>query len=293
MRILYIGSVQFSRSALELLVRLKAEVVGICTLAQSSFNADHVDLSDLGRQHNIPVLLVDDINSNTAVDWMAEKSPDVIFCFGWSRLLGREVRDIAPMGALGFHPSALPANKGRHPLIWPLVLGLKETASTFFFMDAGADSGDILSQCRLTIDDEDDAGTLYQKVTAIALRQIAEFLPQLSAGTFTRNPQDPGAASTWRKRGRSDGLIDWRMSARSIRNLVRGLTRPYVGAAFLRADSEVKVWKATIVEGAPENMEPGRVWKVTAAGPVIKCGEAAVCLAATEPPLTVKAGDYL
>ena len=58
-----------------------------------------------------------------------------------------------------------------------------------------------------------------------------------------------------------------------------------MGAAFLRADLEVKVWKATIVLGASENMEPGRVWRITVDGPVIKCGEDAVCCcdrAATE-----------
>lgn len=293
MKIIYIGSVQFSRSALELLIRLEAEVVGICTLGRAPLNSDHVDLSELGQRHHIPVLLADDINSDKTVEWIREKEPDVIFCFGWSRLLGQHVRDLAPLGVIGFHPSALPANRGRHPLIWPLVLGLREIASTFFFMDDGADSGDILSQRRLSIDDDDDAGTLYEKVTVIALRQIEDFLPQLSKGTYQRIVQDPQAANTWRKRGRNDGLIDWRMSARSIRNLVRGLTRPYVGASFMRANSEVKVWRATIVQGAPENMEPGRVWRVAVDGPVIKCGEDAVCLIATEPQLNFQAGDYL
>jgi len=293
MKILFIGSVQFSRSALELLIRLEAEVVGICTLDRAPFNSDHVDLSELGQRHGIPVLLADDINSDKAVEWIKERAPDVIFCFGWSRLLGQEVRNLAPLGAIGYHPSALPANRGRHPLIWPLVLGLRETASTFFFMDDGADSGDILSQRSLSIDDDDDAGTLYAAVTDIALRQIEDFLPRLSEATYQRIVQDPQAATTWRKRGRQDGLIDWRMSARSIRNLVRALTRPYVGASFMRADLEVKVWKAAIVQGAPENMEPGRVWRVTADGPVIKCGEEAICLVATEPQLNLQAGDYL
>ena len=293
MKILYIGSVQFSRGALDLLIRLEAEVVGICTLAWAPFNSDHVDLSELGQKHGIPVLLADDINSSKTVEWIRERAPDVIFCFGWSRLLGEDVRNLAPLGAIGFHPSALPKNRGRHPLIWPLVLGLRETASTFFFMDNGADSGDILSQRSLSIGDDDDAGTLYEKVTAIALLQIKDFLPQLSKGAYQRTVQDPKAANTWRKRGRNDGLIDWRMSARSIRNLVRGLTRPYVGASFMRSDLEVKVWRVTIIEGAPGNMEPGRVWRVTADGPVIKCGEDAVCLVATEPQLNVQEGDYL
>jgi len=58
----------------------------------------------------------------------------------------KESLDLPHLGVIDFHPAALPANRGRHPIIWALVLGLQETASTFFFMDEGADSGDIISQ---------------------------------------------------------------------------------------------------------------------------------------------------
>lgn len=293
MRIVFIGAVEFSRSALECLISLKADVVGICTLRSSTVNADHVDLGCLGERYAIPTHYVDDINSSVSLSWIEERAPDVIFCFGWSRLLRQELLQLAPMGVIGFHPSALPANRGRHPLIWSLVLGLKRTASTFFFMNAGADTGDILSQRELVIDPEDDARTLYSKVTALALSQIEEFMPQLAAGTFPRIKQDEGCASTWRKRQRSDGIIDWRMSARSIHNLVRGLTRPYVGALFMHDGLEVKVWKTIVVKDAPENMEPGRVWQLSHAGVIVKCGEDAICLLETEPIFNAEVGAYI
>ena len=78
----------------------------------------------------------------------------------------------SPIGVIGFHPAALPANRGRHPIIWSLALGLKSTASTFFFMDKNVDSGDILSQASIKISDSDDARSLYDKVTKTALSQI-------------------------------------------------------------------------------------------------------------------------
>ena len=65
------------------------------------------------------------------------------------------------MGVLGYHPTKLPANRGRHPLIWSLVLGLKQSASTFFFLDQDADSGDIISQKDFEILNTDDALALY------------------------------------------------------------------------------------------------------------------------------------
>ena len=151
MRIVFIGTVEFSQRALECLIAMNAEIVGVCTLQESKFNADHIDLSILSESHGIPWFYAQDINSAEALGWIQDKSPDIIFCFGWSKLLKQDLLRLAPLGVVGFHPAALPANRGRHPLIWALVLGLEKTASTFFFMDACADSGDILSQHEIVI----------------------------------------------------------------------------------------------------------------------------------------------
>jgi methionyl-tRNA formyltransferase len=293
LRIVFIGAVEFSRSALEFLISRKVDIVGICAMRRPTVNADHVDLSYLGERHGIPTHYADNINSAVSLSWIKERMPDVIFCFGWSRLLSQDLLELAPMGVIGFHPSALPANRGRHPLIWPLVLGLERTSSTFFFMDARADAGDILSQIEIAIDAEDDARTLYDKVTALALSQIEEFMPLLVARIFPRIKQDEIIASTWRKRHRTDGIIDWRMAARSIHNLVRGLGRPYLGAIFMHDGIEIKVWKTAVVKGAPDNMEPGRVWRLSISGVIVKCGEDAICLLETEPLFSAEAGEYL
>jgi methionyl-tRNA formyltransferase len=293
MRIVFIGTVEFSLLALERLVAIGAEVVGVCTLHGSSFNSDYADLGPLCREHGIPLIITDDINAPASLDWIRTHDPDVIFCFGWSRLLKEELLAIAPLGVVGFHPAALPANRGRHPLIWALALGLEQTASTFFFMDAGADSGDILSQRYIAIDPADDARVLYDKVCATALEQIAEFVPKLADGSFAREPQEHTQANTWRKRGMADGKIDWRMSARSIHNLVRALAKPYVGANFVADGKDIKVWKSMVLCDAPPNIEPGTVLSHHDGAPVIKCGENALCLLVTEPGFDPIKGSYL
>ena len=294
MRIVFIGSVEFSLHALKHLVSIGASVVGVCTLRESSFNADHVDLSSYCLQQGIPVLSVEDINTQASLEWVAKCKPDVIFCFGWSRLLKRSLLELAPLGVVGYHPAALPMNRGRHPLIWALVLGLSETASTFFFMDDGADSGDILSQQTIVIEPEDDARSLYDKVVVTALGQITEFVPQLVAGSFPKIPQDETCSNTWRKRSRADGLIDWRMSASSVHNLVRGLTHPYVGAEFQVDGQTWKVWKTRIVDQVAANIEPGKVIGHDETGkPVVKCGQGALCLVEIEPEFDFVEGSYL
>ncbi|MEQ1705007.1 MAG: formyltransferase family protein [Rickettsiales bacterium] len=293
MRIVFIGAVEFSHTTLKKLVELRAEIVGVCTLENSKFNSDHVDLSPLCREHNIDCIYATDINSPENINWIKNKKPDVIFCFGWSKLLGKEILNIAPLGVVGYHPAALPENRGRHPLIWALALGLKQTASTFFFMDAGADSGDILSQKTIDIEPQDNATSLYTKMTDTALLQLEEFLPTLISGKFARQPQNHEIANVWRKRSKKDGVIDWRMSAGSIHNLVRALTKPYVGASFTYQNQEITVWKSEIIYGTPENVEYGKILEVAASGVVVKCGENSIKLLETTPAFHPKKGEYL
>ena len=294
MRIVLIGAVEFSLHALQHLGLIGASVVGVCTLRQSTFNSDHVDLSVYCAQYGIPCIYADRIDAPHAREWIASCKPDVIFCFGWSRLLSKSVLELAPMGVVGFHPAALPQNRGRHPIIWALALGLSETASTFFFMDEEADSGDILSQRSIAIDPNDDARSLYDKLVTTALQQIGEFVPKLAARAYARIPQNPNLSNSWRKRSRADGIIDWRMSANSIHNLVRALTRPYVGAEFQFSGRNFKVWKTCVLNVVAGNIEPGKVIGHDETGrAIVKCGEGALCLAETEPEFFAVCGEYL
>ena len=244
-------------------------------------------------KHNIPVRYTTDINSDKSISWIKTLVPDVIFCFGWSRLLKTDLLNLAPLGVLGYHPAALPANRGRHPLIWALILGLNETASTFFFMDDGADSGDIVSQYPIKISENDNAGTLYKRITETALEQIDEFLPTLQSGDCNKIKQDHSKSNTWRKRYKNDGKIDWRMSAITIHNLVRGLTKPYIGAHIEYKDKTIKVWETKVIRGGEENIEPGKVILVDNNGIVVKAGENAIRLIKTDPVLDIGPGSYL
>jgi methionyl-tRNA formyltransferase len=259
MRIFFIGTIEFSKRALSKLIEMPVQIIGVATKARSSFHADFADLVPLCQSSDIPYRFVNNINDEEVVAWIKSLHPDVIFCFGWSSLLKKELLHSAPMGVIGYHPAALPRNRGRHPIIWPLVLGLEETASTFFFLDEGVDSGDILSQEFIKIDYYDDAASLYEKLVNAALKQIQEFTPLLEKGTFKCIPQDHSKANVWRKRTKDDGKIDFRMPSRAIYNLIRALTKPYVGAHVIYKGKDFKVWKCKEILNDSFNLEPGKV----------------------------------
>ncbi len=262
MRIVYIGCVESSYCGLKALLEQKKDVVGVITMESSGFNADFVDLSPLAREYQVPCRYAKNINDCENQEFIRECLPDVIYCFGWSQLIHKEILDIPPLGVIGLHPAELPYNRGRHPLIWALALGLERTASTFFRMDAGADTGDIISQREITIEYTDYARDLYDKVLETAREQILEFTNELERGSCVPRKQDTLAGNSWRKRGEADGTIDWRMSSRAIYNLVRALSHPYVGAQFLYQNKKIKVWKAEeLVDDHYRNIEPGKIIK--------------------------------
>ena len=111
----------------------------------------------------------------------------------------------------------------------------------------------------MTILDNDDASTLYMKIVETAKKQLHEFIPDLESGNILEEVQDNSKSNYWRKRNFNDGQIDWRMAAISIHNLVRALTKPYVGAHFENKGKIYKVWKTELLNLGHIYSEPGKV----------------------------------
>ena len=282
MRIVLIGSVDFTAHCLDHILANGGDIVGVITTAVPGNNSDWVDLVELAARRSVPAFSVHKINDPVSIELVRSLNPDILFVFGFSQLIGRELLAIPKRGAIGTHPALLPRNRGRHPLIWALVEGLHESGLTFFHMDDGADSGDILWQRPFAITLDDDATTLYRKVKDLAAIAIPEFLPQLVAGNAPRIPQDSIQASYWRKRSEADGKIRWEAPAMETYNLVRALTRPYPGAhTFVRGEKLI-VWKAELpVKGrAPGDpkAEPGTVVSATGRRLTVSTGEGVIDL---------------
>lgn len=259
---LFIGCVESSELFLKSLLEQKVNIVGVITKKQSKYNADFVDLAPICQDNKIEFLYVNNINNNSVYEFVQKLCPDIGFCLGWSQLLGKKILNMFPKGVIGFHPAALPQNKGRHPLIWALALGLQETASSFFLLDEYADTGKVISQKKVPILYEDTARTLYDKVMVVAKKQLVELWIQICNDDI-HFIKSCSQGNIWRKRNENDGKIDWRMSSKNIYNLVRALSKPYVGASFEYNKIEYKVWKVRELDDiGNENIEPGKILKV-------------------------------
>ncbi len=276
MKIIFIGCVESSLLFLKSLLREKCDVVAVITMKESKYNADYMDLTPLCEEYKIPMLYVKNINEEKSISYIRKRKADIGFCMGWSQLVSEDIINLFPRGMVGYHPAELPYNRGRHPIIWALALGLEETASTFFMIEKSADSGAILSQEKVEILYEDNAETLMNKLLHKGEKQVVDIVHDLEQGNAKLVEQNPNEGNTWRKRGKIDGQIDWRMSSNSIYNLVRALYKPYVGAHLVYKNKEYKVWKVSEIKDEQnkfKNIEPGKVLYVTPKSFVVKAGE--------------------
>tara|TARA_A100001011_G_scaffold16199_2_gene16822 strand:- start:18680 stop:19564 length:885 start_codon:yes stop_codon:yes gene_type:complete len=292
MKVFFIGSVRFSEKILKTLIDLNAEIVGISSIKNSKLNSDFTNLGNIALKNKIPINFDDNINSKKSLKFIRSKNPDVIFCMGLSKLIKRELLEIPKVGVVGYHPSLLPRNRGRHPLIWALVLGLRQTGSTFFFMDEGADSGPIISQEKVQIKKSDTANSLYKKIEITASKQLKKFFPILKNNKLKPLKQNNKSASYWRKRSNKDGMINWNMSSEVIYNLVRALSKPYPGATFIYKDRLIKLWKCKIISYKNCNIEPGKVLNTKNNQILVKTSNGAISLLEIEPKINFSVGEY-
>ncbi|MCO6047420.1 hypothetical protein NG895_26250 [Aeoliella sp. ICT_H6.2] len=259
-RIVFAGSVNTSRTALESIVAAGGNLVGVLELAPSASRnvSGFAELSDIAARAEVPIVRFEKINSPEVMTAVERWQPDLLFVVGLSQLVADELLNLPRLGCVGFHPTLLPEGRGRAPIAW-LALGQARGAATFFLMDAGADSGPILAQHPFDVSPDDYAFDIEEKVNQSIREALGQWLPRLNAGEWAPAPQDHSQASYLGKRTPADGHIDWCLAATDIAQLVRAASRPLPGAYTYLGNAKLIVWQATIVENANIQGIPGRV----------------------------------
>lgn len=284
MNAVLVGAVECTGAILEAMVETPLSISAVVTPEPSigrARHADYLDLAPLCARYGIDCHRI--ANEAEVAGIVRRSKPDVLFVCGWSRLLSDDAVAAARLGGIGFHPAPLPIGRGRHPLIWTILLGLPEGAVTFFRMTPDADAGEILSQRRFAIARDETARTLMDKVKSEAKAAVSELVSSVVAsGSLRGIPQNERDAVVWRKRSSADGRVDFRMTAESIDRLVRALTLPYPGATAVTGDGHMAtIWRTEVLPRpeAARWAEPGRVVAEIKGVPIVACGRDAVSLA--------------
>jgi len=267
MKIVFIGGVKFSYEILHHILRNGWEVSTVFTYKKTKrkLYSDMKSFNQLISKYNIKHIDVDNINDKKNVKILKKIQPDLILVMGWSQLLKSEIIKIAKLGVIGSHPTELPKFRGRAPIPWSILKGLKKSALTFFYIENGIDNGDILDQQKFEIRSNDDATTIYKKIISIGKKMILKNLKLIENGKAKRKKQDEKKfIENWGKRTPEDGKIFWEKNSKTIHNLIRASTNPYPGAFTFFDRKKLVIWKSKLCEG--KNFESGKILDVTSRG---------------------------
>lgn len=266
----FIGSVASSKMALEVMIKQGITIDLVCSLdEEASANvSDYYPLHELAEQHDLPYIKFKKINSPEVIDRIKEIAPNFIFIIGLSQILSQELLDLACDYAIGFHPTPLPRYRGRAALPWMILLEEKELSVTFFKLDQGMDSGDIIEQYPYTIQDMDYVEDVYNNVCEAMKKGLERCLPGIYNDTVEFIPQNEEEATYLLIRRPEDGLISWKQPAEKIARLVRAASHPYPGAYTSYEGAKFIIWKAHTVENKRYIGLPGQIAGINADGEI-------------------------
>ncbi len=246
MRILFMGTSEFAVPALRELVTHKFEIVGVVTQPDrpsgrgKRLSASPVKI--LATEYNLSIYQPEKVREPSFLRTLERLAPDVIIVAAFGQLLPQTVLDIPPCGTINLHPSLLPKYRGAAPIQWALINGETETGVTLMLLDAGEDTGDVISTASIPIRDEDTAFTLTEQLAELGASQLARLLTDMPMGTPPlATPQNAAAATHAPRLTKENGHIDWHQPATTIHNLVRG-TAIWPGAyTFFRDNLRLKI----------------------------------------------------
>ncbi len=267
MRIALIGSVSSSWHALNALIESGVDVACVCGVDESRAAkvGDYRPLRRLANNANIPFLSFAKVSEPEVEAFLRKHKPDMLWVIGLSQLVPDRLISIASSGGVGFHPTMLPEGRGRAPVAWTILLGMRAAANLFYLTDE-PDAGDIIVQKEVPVLNDDYSEDLIQRTNEVLAEAIKELAPCLKSGNLPRIPQDHSKATFYEKRTPADGLIDWVATTDAIYRLIRAAGRPYHGAFSYVDKHKLIIWRAKPLapdEGPPpaskRSVKPGTV----------------------------------
>jgi methionyl-tRNA formyltransferase len=300
LRIIFMGSAELACTSLEALARQPDfKVVAVVTQPdrprgrELKLQASPVKQAAVSR--GLPVLQPERARDERFIGELRELRPDLIAVAAYGQILPKGILELPRFGCLNVHTSLLPKYRGAAPIQWAILNDEPETGVTIMKMDAGLDTGDILTQAATPILVEDNAQTLHDRLGQMGAELLVSTIRDQVAGKITPRPQPAEGASHARKIAKEDGRLDWSQPARALWNRIRAFT-PWPGAFTQLPGQEpaqlLKIWRADVMAGGGA---PGEIVLAEKSGLVIACGVQALRIVELqrEGGRRMSAGDFL
>lgn len=261
LRIIFAGTPDFAASSLDAVLKTDHQVIAVYTQpdrrAGRGKKLKPSPVKALALEHNLPVYQPLSLRDEEAQAELAALNADLMIVVAYGLILPQVVLDTPRLGCINVHASLLPRWRGAAPIERALLAGDTETGITIMQMDAGLDTGDMLSIARCPINPEDTGGALHDRLAVLGAETLVNALDPLAAGELTPEVQNDAGACYASKLDKLEALLDWNKSAEELALQVRGLN-PRLVAYTEFEEQKLKVWQAS-AEDQSANAEPGTI----------------------------------
>ena len=208
------------------------------------------------------------------METIKELAPDILVTAAFGQFLPEKLLQVPKFGAINVHASLLPKYRGGAPVHYAIMEGEPETGVTIMEMIKKMDAGGIFSQAKLPITNQDDVGTMFEKLSLLGKELLLKTLPKILSGELKPMPQAEEQATFSPNITQEQEAIDWTKTAQEIDNQVRGM-RPWPIAFTTYQGSRWKIWSVAVVDETTD-AAPGTIIQRTKKALWIACGQQTV-----------------
>lgn len=238
----------------------------------------------LAESHGLPVYQPRSLRDAEAQRQLAALQPEVMVVVAYGLLLPQAVLDIPRRGCINVHASLLPRWRGAAPVQRAVEAGDAETGITLMQMDAGLDTGPMLSKTRCPIAADETGGSLHDKLAALGSAELPMALVRLASGELPPQVQDETQACYAAKLDKTEARLDWRQDARELERRIRAFN-PFPVAYTELEGQRIRVWSAVVLgTGNAAGCEPGQIFSADVTGIAVRCGSGSLLLTEIQLP---------
>ncbi|MDV2685377.1 methionyl-tRNA formyltransferase [Alkalihalophilus lindianensis] len=261
MKIVFMGTPDFSVPVLRQLVTEGYEVVACVTQPDRPVGRKRImtppPIKVEAESHGIPVLQPERIRNKEEVERVLSYQPDLVVTAAYGQILPNDILEKPKHGCINVHASLLPKYRGGAPIHQSIIDGESETGITIMYMVEKLDAGDILTQVKVPILEDDHVGSVHDKLSVAGAKLLSETIPPLIEGKLTPVVQDESGVTFAKNISREMEKMDWSKSGEELYNQVRGL-HPWPVAFTTLDNKPLKIWWANKVAVSTRN-EPGTI----------------------------------
>jgi methionyl-tRNA formyltransferase len=227
LRMVFMGTSDLSETILAKLIKEEFNLVGVFTKPDMKVGRkqeiEKPAVKILAEEHKIEIFQPIKFNAE-AIETLKNLKPDIVIVAAYGKILPKAALEIPGFGCINVHVSLLPKYRGPSPVQNAILQGEKETGVTIMLMDQGVDTGDILAQEKMKIDEKDTTGTLMPKLADLGAQLLVKIMPDLIERGLEPVAQNSSEASMCQLIEREDGRVYWNNDAQAIYNQYRALT---------------------------------------------------------------------